>query len=133
MRFSYLENSWMLMKQLEKLLKNLLAESMVKRLSLQSTKQDTRCSKRRRQCQTHTCFHHRKMLWRCISNFQTMEWKNALSQHSVHLHLNKHGWRITDESTKIRWMNQKPELEILEELTSCCCCKNQMSKQNVQV
>ena len=54
------------------------------------------------------------------ANFQTMDWKNALSQHSAHLDLNNHGWIITDESIKIRWVNQKPAPEILEELTSYC-------------
>ena len=61
-----------------------------------------------------------------------MEWKNALSQHSAHLDLNNHGWRITDESIEIRWMNQKLATESLEELTSCCCkkskCQNKMCK-----
>ena len=50
-----------------KFLKNLPAEFMVRTLPFQSTKQDRRCSKRRKQYQTHTCFHHHKMLWRCIS------------------------------------------------------------------
>ena len=128
MRFPYLANSRMLMKQLEKLLKNLPAESIVKRLPFQSTKQDTRFSKRRNQCQTHTCFHHLQDVLKmhiARANFQTMEWKNALSQHSAHVDLNNHGWRITDGSIEIRWMNQKPAPEILKELTSYCCKKKE--------
>ena len=56
------------------------------------------------------------------ANFRTMGWKNALSHHSAPLDLNNQGWRLTDESIEIRWMNQKPAPEILEELISCCCC-----------
>ena len=52
-----------------------------------------------------------------------MEWKNALSQHSARLDLNIHGWRITDESIEIRWMDHKRAPDILDELTSCCCKK----------
>ena len=118
----------MLMKQLQKLLKNVPAEPMVKRPPLQSTKQGTRCSKRRKQCQTHTCFHHHNdTLKMHISraNFQTMKWKNAQSQQSAHLDLNNHGWRIMDESIEIRWMNQKLATKIFQELTSCCCKKKQ--------
>ena len=66
------------------------------------------------------------------ANFQTMEWKNALSQHSAHLNLNNDRWRMTDESIEIRWMNQKPAPEILGELTSSCCkkskCRNKICK-----
>ena len=61
------------------------------------------------------------------ANFQTMGWKNALSHHSAPLNLNNQGWRM-DESIEIRWMNQKPAPEILEELISCCCCKKQTLK-----
>ena len=37
------------------------AQSMVKSLPFQLTKQDMRFSERRKQCQTHACLHRQKM------------------------------------------------------------------------
>ena len=81
----------MSMKHLEKLLKNLPAESMAKRLPFQSMKQDTRCSESNA-TRTHASPSQDALKMHIARrNFQTMEWKNPLSQHSAHLFLNNHG------------------------------------------
>ena len=70
----------------------------------------------------------------CSSKFPDngMEECTITTFSSAHLDLNNHGWKITDESIEICWMNQKPAPELLEELTSCCRkrskCWNKMCK-----
>ena len=67
------------------------------------------------------------------SNYQTYEWKNALSQHPNRLDITSHGWDVDEENNvTIKWTTKNPAPQSILDFVSCNCqksnCSNNMCK-----